>query len=203
MLFSSLFGVSILADRPRNPNLGFTDYLDHFLSYIGLTKSVRHLVITPWWSQLQQSEIKPLTRVPTLNPEPPYETVQSECRKLRELIEESDLQQSSVQAYRSAIDRLFWLYTVADVPSSSHTNIRWVISWPIQLSDEYVVLLNQRRPEALIILAYYGVALHSYRKSWAVGDAGATLIKAVSAQVGKYWSSWLSWPMQIVGSEKT
>ncbi|KAL8869096.1 MAG: hypothetical protein Q9174_004527 [Haloplaca sp. 1 TL-2023] len=203
MLFSSLFGVSILADRPRSPDLSFTDYLDHLLSYIGLTKSIRHLVITPFWPQLQQSSISPLTRVSTWNPEPPYETVPAECRKLLDILQESDLQQSSIEAYSTAIDRLFWLYTVADVPSASHDNIRWIVAWPIQVSDEYVVLLNQRRPEALIILAYYGVALHSYRRSWAVGDAGATLIKAVSAQVGKYWSSWLSWPMQIIRSVET
>jgi len=66
------------------------------------------------------------------------------------------------------------------------------------LPEEYVMLLNQRRPEALIILAYYGVVLHSYRKAWAIGDSGAALIKAISAQLGSYWGHWLLWPMQMV-----
>lgn len=73
-----------------------------------------------------------------------------------------------------------------------------MISWPVQLPEEYIVLLNQRRPEALTILAYYGVVLHSYRKAWAIGDAGASLVKTINAQVGSYWSRWLLWPMQIV-----
>lgn len=200
LLYSSLLGVHILANRSETANLGLSEYLDHLLKYIEMTRGVRNLVIADWWQYLQHSEIQPLTRVSVKDAQAPYYNIPRECRQLSDLIQESDLQYSSVQAYDKAIDRLFWVYDVADVPASTHDNIRWVISWPVQLSAEYMMLLNQRRPEALIILAYYGVVLHSYRKSWAIGDCGALLVNAVNAQVGPYWQRWLSWPLQKVGS---
>lgn len=114
-LFSSLLGVHNLADRPGAPNLGFSEYLDHLLSYVSLTRGVRNLVIADWWPYLQESEIKPLTRLSTRDPQPPYGTIPSECRKLYELTRESELQPSSVKAYSTAIDRLFWLFAITDV----------------------------------------------------------------------------------------
>lgn len=198
LLFSSLLGVHLLADRPSLDDVGLSDYLDHLIKYTGLTRSVRSLVISEWWPFLRDSEIKPLTQVSVPEPKPPYDNVLSECRKLRELTRESDLQPSMIETYEKAIDRLFWLFEMADVPTATHVTIRWVIAWPVQLPEEYILLLQQRRPEALIILAYYGVALHSYRKAWSIGDSGRTLIKAVSAQVGNYWSRWLQWPLEMV-----
>ncbi|KAL8777211.1 MAG: hypothetical protein Q9194_002684 [Teloschistes cf. exilis] len=182
LLYSSLLGVHILANRSETADLGLSEYLDHLLRYIEMTRGVRNLVIADWWRFLQASEIQPLTRLSVNDAKPPY-NIPLECQQLGDLIQESDLSHSSIQAYNQAIDRLFWVYDVADVPASTHDNIRWVISWPVQLSAEYMMLLNQRRPEALIILAYYGVVLHSYRKSWAIGDCGAHLVNAVNAQL--------------------
>lgn len=201
LLFSSLLGVHLLADDAGTRDLGSSEYLDHVQSYISLTRSVRSLVITEWWSYIRESEIKSLTRVSGHDPRPPYDNIPSECRKLCDLAHESELQPLSTEAYSTAIDRLFWLFDRAQVPSTAHYTIRWIIAWPVQLSEEYVVLLNQRRPEALIILAYYGVVLHSYRKAWAIGDSGAALVKAISTQLGSYWGRWLEWPMQVVNCE--
>jgi len=198
LLFSSLLGVHLLADREGTRSLGSSEYLDHIQRYISLTRSVRSLVIAEWWSYIRESEIKPLTTLSGRHPQPPYNNIPSECRKLCDLTGESELQPSSTEAYSTAIDRLFWLFDRAQVPSTSHFTVRWIIAWPVQLPDEYVKLLNQRRPEALIILAYYGVVLHSYRKVWAIGNSGAALIEAINAQLGNYWGRWLLWPMQII-----
>ncbi|KAL8698092.1 MAG: hypothetical protein Q9201_006764 [Fulgogasparrea decipioides] len=199
-LFSSLLAVHVLADRSRTHGLGVSEYLDHLLRCIGLIRSVRHVVIASWWPYIRESDIKPLTRISVHEPQLPYESIPSECRELCDLIQESEMQPSSNEAYSTAIDRLFWLFAIADVPSTAHDTNRWMIAWPIQLPDQYIMLLTQRRPEALIVLAYYGVVLHSYRKAWAIGDSGASLVKAVNAQVGSYWRRWLRWPMEIVQS---
>lgn len=198
LLFSSLLGVHLLANRADTRGLNSSEYLDHIQSYISLTRSVHSLVIAEWWSYLHESEIQPLTRLSAQDPQPPYNNIPSECRELCDLIDESQLQPPAIKAYNTAIDRLFWLFDIADIPSTLHTTIRWIIAWPVQLPEEYVVLLNQRRPEALIILAYYGVFLHSYRNAWAIGDSGAALVKAISAQLGSYWSHWLLWPIRMV-----
>lgn len=186
LLFSSLLGVHLLANRADTRELDFGEYLDHIQSYISVTRSVHSLVIAEWWSYLHESEIHPLTRLSAQDPQPPYNSIPSECRALCDLIDESQHQPPSIKAYNTAIDRLFWLFEIADIPSTLHSTIRWIIAWPVQLPELYVVLLNQRRPEALVILAYYGVVLHSYRDAWAIGDSGAALVKAISAQLENY-----------------
>ncbi|KAL8720539.1 MAG: hypothetical protein Q9225_002609 [Loekoesia sp. 1 TL-2023] len=197
-LFSSLLGVHLLADRSRTQGLDFNEYLDHVLGCIGLLRSVMKLVLREWTPFFKESDISPLIRSP--NPQPPYDNIPSECHGLNDLIQESDLGPSSIATYNAAIDRLFWLFALAEVPSVNHNTARWAIGWPVLIPDEYIMLLNQRRPEALIILAYYGVVLHFYREAWTIGDTGASLIRAVNAQVGSFWERWLAWPLQVINS---
>ncbi|KAI4232464.1 MAG: hypothetical protein LQ349_004987 [Xanthoria aureola] len=199
LLFSALVGTHLLGDRSRIRALASrSDYLDHLVSCVNLMRSVRGLVLKNHTAFLLQSSVKAL--MITRNPIPPYEGVPSECRKLTALITESDLGPSSIEAYGAAIDRLFWLFDLAGVPSKPHDTPRFVFAWPVQLTDEYTSLLNQRRPEALIILAYYGVILHFYRDAWCIGDSGACMIRAIDAQLGSYWSQWLQWPMKVIAS---
>lgn len=194
MLFSSLLGVHLLADRSRTQGLGFSDFLDHVLRCMGLLRGVMELTLKEWTSFFQASDIAPLIR--DGRPQVPYDNIPKDCRDLVELVKESDLGPSSVTAYNAAIDRLFWLFALSDVPTV-HSTARWAIGWPVQLPDEYIVLLNQRRPEALIILSYYGVILHFNREAWIIGDTGARLVRAINSQLGSFWERWLAWPLQI------
>lgn len=199
LLFSALVGTHLLGDRSRIRALASSsDYLDHLVSCVSLMRSVRGLVLKNHSAFLLQSSVRAL--MITRNPKPPYDGVPSECRQLTALITESDLGPSSIEAYGTAIDRLFWLFDLAEVPSKPHDTPRSVFAWPVQLTDEYTALLNQRRPEALIILAYYGVILHSFRNAWCIGDAGASMIRAIDTQLGSYWSRWLQWPMGMIAS---
>jgi hypothetical protein len=75
-----------------------------------------------------------------------------------------------------------------------------IMAWPIRLSTAYLELLEQQRPEALIILAYYTVPLHFYSSSWIIGDSGQRLLAAIEQRLGNYWSAWLEWPKEIVAT---
>ncbi|PVH67424.1 hypothetical protein DL98DRAFT_643369 [Cadophora sp. DSE1049] len=55
-----------------------------------------------------------------------------------------------------------------------------VLSWPIDVSQEYTRLLSLRRPMALVILAYFAVTLEEVRESWWAGGWGIQLIQEVS-----------------------
>lgn len=198
LLFSSLLGVHLIADRSRTRGIASSEYLDHMLGCIGLLRGVMKLVLVEWTPFFMASEIGALMK--SWHPQPPYDSAPVECRDLNELIRGLDLGPSSIAAYETALDRLLCLMVMAEVPSVSHNTARWVIGWPVQLPDEYIMFLNQRRPEALIILAYYGVVLHFYREAWAIGDTGERLIRAINAQVGSFWRRWLAWPLQLVES---
>lgn len=195
LLFSSLLPVHVLADRSRTRGIGFGEHLDHFISCVSLMHSVRQVVISDWWQYLKESELKPLLDVP--QPNEPY-NIPEECRRLTSLVKGADLGPASIKAYERAVDRLQWTFAASQAPVEQPTTIQWLMGWPAQLPDEYIGLLKERRPEALIILAYYGVLLHFYRRSWAVGDSGSTLIKAVREHTGYHWEEWMAWPNRTI-----
>jgi hypothetical protein len=195
MIFASLLALHMLADPPRRQGLNFNEYLDHFMGCINLMRGMNHMVISNWWSFLSESELKPLLQVK--QPEHPY-IIPNECRELAELTRNADLGAASIEAYDAAIDRLLWAFAASATAERAHSTIRFVLAWPGQLKDPYLELLNERRPEALIVLAYYGVLLHYYRESWAVGDSGASLVKAINAHTGPSWRRWMAWPNRSI-----
>lgn len=196
MLFSSLLAVHVLADRSQTHHLSSNEYLNAFVNCLNLMRSIRKVVITEWLPQIAESDLKPLFDVQ--QPQKPY-NIPPQCRELEQLPRTADLGPSSIAVYEAAIERLQWMYALADIPTTTHSTIRWLLAWPLQLQEGYSKLLNERRPEALIILAYYGVLLHFYREAWAVGDSGTLVIRAINSQIGSYWSQWMAWPLQIVG----
>ena len=159
-------------------------------------RGVRKVVMCEWLPKLAESDLKPLLQIQ--QPERPY-NIPPELRELEQLPRSSDLSQLSIAAYDGSIERLQWMYAFADVPATTHSTVRWLLAWPIQLQDDYLKLLHERRPEALIILAYYGVVLHFYRDLWAVGDSGTLLINAINSHIGDYWARWMAWPLRMVG----
>ena len=196
LIFSSLLALHVLADPTRTKDADFGGYIDHFTSCIRLMRSVRGLVISDFWHYLKsQSEFEPLLK--TENPSEPFDTPVG-LKALHQIAQNEDLSDRARAAYESAIDRLEWLYAVSGVPHHIYSTVRWILSWPVQLTDEYLELLNERRPEALIILSYYGVILTFYRNSWVVGDKGIQLVKAINSHLGGYWDQWMQWAMEVI-----
>ncbi len=195
LIFASLLALHVLADPPRRQGLNSSDYLDHFLGCINLMRGVRHMVILDWWSYLNESELKPLLTVE--EPEKPY-NIPEECRDLTEFTTNSNQGLASIKAYDVAIERLQWTFAASALREQTSSTIRFVMAWPVQLKDDYLELLNERQPEALIILAFYGVLLHFHRASWAIGDSGAFLIRALDAHTGPHSRRWMAWPNRVL-----
>ncbi|KAH9238528.1 hypothetical protein K456DRAFT_1827104 [Colletotrichum gloeosporioides 23] len=87
-------------------------------------------------------------------------------------------------------------YLFDTVHTSESRRFVAVQEWPVRITRDYISLLQQRRPEALVIMGYYAVLLHRARDYWAVGDSGRFLVKTISNHLGSYWSEWLEWPNQ-------
>ncbi len=197
LLFVSLLAFHVLADPLRSRGLSFSDYLDHFLRCLDLMRGVRPVVITDWWPYLSESELKPLLHVQ--QPEEPY-NIPDQCRELAHITQATDMGSATIRTYDEAIHCLHWAFAASEGQNQNTATIRWLLAWPALLEDSYLKLLRERRPEALVILAYYGVLLHFHRASWAVGDTGGLLIKAINAHTGPFWERWMAWPNQLIGA---
>jgi hypothetical protein len=71
--------------------------------------------------------------------------------------------------------------------------------WLIFAPEKYIILQQQRQPPALILFAYYGVLLHRLNSYWWAEGCGQSIVTAVDACLGPYWSSLLEWPKEAVG----
>lgn len=81
-------------------------------------------------------------------------------------------------------------------------NFLGVIGWPAFVDSAYVSLVKQRHPAALVVLAYYGAALHALNHAWWLRGVGCNVVKAVAAIVQarheKIWQDLLQWPLNRV-----
>jgi hypothetical protein len=69
---------------------------------------------------------------------------------------------------------------------------------PVFFDTNYLKLLKARDEGALVLLAYYGVALHQLGHVLFTDDVGAKVVQAVADTVGQDWLTHLVWPQREV-----
>lgn len=124
---------------------------------------------------------------------------------LETLLAGANLSPSIMDPCKTAIDLLRDLSYNPDRPRNSPVRMTRmlqarVLQWAVLVPADFVKLIEQRRPEALIITAYYALLMHETRDCWLYGDAGAFIIRSITALLGKYWAEWLAWPNEVLAS---
>jgi hypothetical protein len=74
-----------------------------------------------------------------------------------------------------------------------------VLVWLVLIERQFVVMLRERDPVALVMLAHYGVLLYSSRQHWWCGDWGVVIVKNVHQVLNDEWRPLIAWPVQKVG----
>ncbi|GFF68415.1 hypothetical protein IFM47457_02054 [Aspergillus lentulus] len=197
-LFSGILGLHTLCDVLVYRDNDFDQFVDKFVQCFRLHRGVR-AICGKSWDMLHQSVLKPLlTDGASL-----YQfdgRLGAGCEKLLHLVQAAKLGATLTDIYKQAIEHLQTstnaLMAAGSLAGSSHGSI----GWPVLVSPEYIDLLLQRRPEALVILAHYGILLHSCRDSWMFGDGGRFLIESIRDFLGPDWTEWLEWPIKALDS---
>lgn len=129
----------------------------------------------------------------------------AQLTKLESLLHGEALDPSIMDPCIVALGQLRNLSHVPELPSDSvfrATRILQlrVLEWAIHIPTDFVRLLEQRRPEALVITAYFVLLIHETRDCWLYGDAGAFAIRSITKFLGRYWAAWLAWPNEVLDS---
>jgi hypothetical protein len=198
-LFSSLLGHHILFDVCTGSHNDLGTVLEGLTSSIGVHRGISAIARTSWprfSEELQRQFLQTCVRESNT----PNITSQGECDDLLKRLETSQLSPSSIAVHREAAELLQSLFDDQFSPSSfKKGNLAAVQDWLIQVSVDYIQCLNQRRPEALVVLAHYAVLLHRGANYWFVGDLGRRIIHLINGHLGPLWADWLQWPNQVVG----
>ncbi|KAH8203051.1 hypothetical protein TruAng_002779 [Truncatella angustata] len=200
-LFSSLLGMHLLFTATMDGNrhaklLNQIAQSIHILHGVGtVTKSN--------WGAIRETEIKSIINQIELA-EPtglhinPYK---EQCEKLFEQLNacKEKFVPESFNACSAAIHALLWVFgRHGELPKPISTHIP--LAWPVLISTEFVALLQQREPVALVILAHWAVLLHYNRDFWVFGNCGQGIIEAIGDHLGPLWGPQLAWARNILKS---
>lgn len=112
--------------------------------------------------------------------------------------------QVSSHGYEDILSReISWLISWIQRCSSTTNKpeLRITMTWPIELSADYISLLHQKEPSALTLLAYYCVVVSAtesatwYTKSWSMNA-----LRAITDCLDLIWAPHIAWPSSIIES---
>ncbi|RAL17611.1 uncharacterized protein BO97DRAFT_334064 [Aspergillus homomorphus CBS 101889] len=197
-VFAVSLGIHTLCDTLIYREGDFAHFLDRFVHFFRLYYGVRTIVHESW-HMIKDTPLAPSFSMGTdlykfdgrLGPG---------SQSLLNLVDRAKLGTELTEIYRQAIESLQSCLNVIDGRKGSHVGINAVTTWPILLKTEFGELIEQRRPEALVILAHYACMLHQCKDCWLFGDSGAFVIQEVTGYLGPDWEEWMAWPNQILGS---
>ncbi|KIW95629.1 uncharacterized protein Z519_04214 [Cladophialophora bantiana CBS 173.52] len=197
LLFSHLIALHVFWEIfTQQPETDFGSFLERLVGCIRLLRGI-NFVIRSWFGTLVKSEIGPIIMESEEHQQSPKES-RGECEALRAMLDHADLSDSSIATCLASLDMLqtnFDSENALDQPSAS---THQAFSWLVTLSEPFTDLIDQRKPEALVLLAHYAVVLHRRRHSWAIGHAGIRLLSQIHQYLGKRWDQWLAWPESII-----
>ncbi|KAI1427628.1 hypothetical protein F5Y12DRAFT_142833 [Xylaria sp. FL1777] len=119
---------------------------------------------------------------------------------LETLLADANLSPSILNPCNTALNHLRDLSYSEDRRRLSAFQTTRLLQWAVVIPPDFINLVEERRPEALIIIAYYALLIHDTRGYWVSGDAGAFIIRSITSFLGKYWAGWLAWPNEVLDS---
>lgn len=147
------------------------------------------------WTELTRG---PLGKLLEYQPESGTHPHDRELVKIHQLLNEMD-DEEVMMVCREALEQLRRVAAAAtcfsttdDIPGVLHL-------WPGVVAQKFIVLLHERHPEALVILAHYCALMKSVEPCWYVGDNGKQLLTRIEKTLEPNFALWIRWPMEHVG----
>ncbi|KKK15809.1 hypothetical protein ARAM_001191 [Aspergillus rambellii] len=118
---------------------------------------------------------------------------------LRRLLKETVMDAKELACYLDAVDEMSKSFaTIADVgPDNCQTADVFV--WILETSEDYLRLLRERKPEALVIFSYFCVITKALEWAWWMQGLSTHLIEGIYRQLSEEHRCWLQWPMEQLG----
>lgn len=76
-----------------------------------------------------------------------------------------------------------------------------ILAWPAVMDSEFLDLMQQREPWALVTLAYYGAVLHLTTRAWWIEGWGKFLVNLGAGYLDDHTRSAIAWPIAVVNKE--
>ena len=200
VLFSHTIGLHSFYETFASRQGSAGSFLKDLMQTINLMRGVR-LVVAPFWIDFQNSDLGPIVRAAHAQMEA-ASSDGPEAEHLMRLLDGAELSHATHEVYIEAVRRL-----QKDINAHPETNdpqnaMSSVFSWLISTPPELSTLLEERRPEALVLLGWFALVLHRHRSSPMIGDSGRYLFGLVDSHLGPRWDTWMAWPRNEIMSNE-
>lgn len=200
LLFSSVLGHHLLADTLANQDIGGLDcFMAKYLHCVEIHRGIHTLAISAW-PQLMKSEFEPIlsasSRFTSRSPRG------NDCEGISELISASQgLGDEDKEACQLVIRNLQIGFDAVSTELGQGYRHYMIYTWLMLAPSRFINLLSAKKPEALILLAFYAVLLHHGRKMWQVKGAGVHVLRMINEYLDPVWYRWLQYPQRIMAQD--
>jgi hypothetical protein len=121
--------------------------------------------------------------------------------RLRVMIHSTSASDEDAHALNGAVENLYWLFS-SRVGSDGRTvsvKFRGFGIWLYRCTDEFMTLLQNRHPAALVIFAYACVPLNDVRWHWSMAGWIPHLLTGIWERLPREYHTWIQWPIQQIG----
>lgn len=105
------------------------------------------------------------------------------------------------EAYATTLSYVGATQTAVAARDAPADTCRRLLLFPVLTANRFHVLVEEQRPRALVILAYYFAVLAMFRDTWWIGDAGRREILAIQSVLPNQWQEFMSWPLQVMNEK--
>lgn len=214
IIFGQLTSLHVLYETTLNcdEDKSEVESLNRFLEYIKVYRGVV-LIAKEAWQALLQSKLRSIFTASAGIAD--YKSSRgSQTSELRSVVSISRaLDREQKQLCLEAIDRLQWIFSPSAPDSrKSHSpggeetgemhSLTLVHAWPCLAHEAVLDLWCNKTPEALLMLAYYGVLMHQNSHFWTYANVGQTLVRTIARYLGPDWQHFMVWPLAQVGQDQ-
>ncbi|KAJ5848119.1 hypothetical protein N7455_012076 [Penicillium solitum] len=127
---------------------------------------------------------------------------QSHIKALQRFMETQASGSSTSQIYIDALEDLFEMFEEAyrylSVRKDGANLMAPLFGWIYRRPDEFICLLEEKQPFALVILAYWCILLRFMRSSWLMIAWDRHVIAGIRQSLGTEFHQWIEWPVCVI-----
>ena len=126
-------------------------------------------------------------------------TEEGQLGELQQSIRDTVTDPQTLQIYMEAIDELQKVFRVAYNGLFQTIESTDIFIFFLQVSEEYLIFLQERKQESLAIFAYFCVIAKSLEKNWWSEGWSNHLMSRVYALLDEEHKLWIRWPIEEIG----
>lgn len=120
-------------------------------------------------------------------------------KDLQYLISRHSTNEKELEVYTESIEELRKSFLVVYAEGFQSYDSADVYIWLFRIKEEYLLLLQQKRQEALAIFAFYCVILKRFEGAWWMKGWTTHLMTRIYALLDEQHRSWVRWPIEETG----